>query len=44
MRFNFMDETSFNAETFINSPGGFFHYEPLFMSFIRLWRDLSAKI
>ena len=32
------------AETFINSPGRFFHYEPLFTSFIRLWRDLSAKI
>jgi len=31
------------AETFINSPGRFFHYEPLFTSFIRLWRDLSAK-
>ena len=24
------------TETFINSPGRFFHYEPLFTSFIRL--------
>ena len=32
------------AETFMNSPGRFFHYEPLVTSFIRLWRDLSAKI
>jgi hypothetical protein len=32
------------AKTFINSLGRFFHYEPLSTSFIRLWRDLSAKI
>jgi len=32
------------AETFMNSPGRFFHYEPLVTSFIRLWRNLSAKI
>jgi hypothetical protein len=32
------------AETFINSPDRFFHYEPLFTSFIRHRRDLSAKI
>ena len=31
---NFMDETPFKAEIFINSPGRFFHYEPLFTSFI----------
>jgi hypothetical protein len=34
----------FNAVTFMNGPDGFFHYEPLSTSFIRLWRDLSAKI
>jgi hypothetical protein len=28
---------------FVTRPYGFFHYEPLFTSFIRLWRDLSAK-
>jgi len=32
------------AEVFNNSQGRVFHYEPLFTSFIRLWRDLSAKI
>jgi hypothetical protein len=32
------------TEIFINRPGRFFHYEPLFTSFIRLWRGLSAKI
>jgi len=32
------------TKTFINSPGGFFHYEPLSTSFIRLWRDFSVKI
>ena len=32
------------AEVFINSRGGFFHYEPLFTSLVRLGRDLSAKI
>ena len=32
------------VKTFINGPGRFFHYDPLFTSFIRLWRDLSAKI
>ena len=30
-------------KNFMNSPGRFFHYEPLSMSFIRLWRDLSGK-
>jgi len=34
---------SIKAESFINRLSGFFHYEPLFTSFIRLWRDLSAK-
>jgi len=28
-------KTSAKAETFINSPGRFFHYEPLFMSSFR---------
>jgi len=35
---------SVKAEILINNPGRFFHYEPLSTSFIRLWRDLSAKI
>jgi hypothetical protein len=35
---------SVKAGAFINSPSRFFHYEPLFTSFIRLWRDLSVKI
>jgi hypothetical protein len=26
---NFMDEIPVKAETFMNSPGRFFHYEPL---------------
>jgi hypothetical protein len=38
-----MDDSPVKADTFMNSPDRFFHYEPLFTSFIRLWRGLSAK-
>jgi hypothetical protein len=38
-----MDTQSVKAKAFMNRPGRFFHYDPLFTSFIRLWRGLSAK-
>jgi hypothetical protein len=38
-----MDEIPVKTEIYMHNPGRFFHYEPLFTSFIRLWRDLSAK-
>ena len=36
-------KTLFIPQLFIHCPVKFFHNEPIFKSFIRLWRDLSDK-